>query len=83
MQLVDAHVGMMFSTHGITKVRGARLNGDGVILFARWKLDRFILCFEYEDLQAICGGKNFIQLLVERYRDLQLSSPPGGASDRA
>ncbi len=35
MQLVDAHVGMMFSTHGITKVHGERLNGDGVILFAR------------------------------------------------
>lgn len=78
MQLVDAKVGMMFSRSGITKVHGERLNGEGVVLFARWNLTRFILCFNHVDLEAIRDGKNFIELLMERYQALRLSSPPVG-----
>ncbi len=79
MQLTDAKVGMMFSTRGITKVRGDRLNGEGVVLFARWHLNRFILYFDYTDLEAIRDGTNFIELLMERYRALRLSAPPAGS----
>jgi len=76
MQLVDAHVGIMFSTGGVTSIRGPRLNGEGVVLFARWSLKLFILCFDYTDLEAIRDDKNFIQLLLTKYRELKLSSPP-------